>query len=127
MPRTRSTRAHRQVLEAALKLFAQEGIDATSMDAIAAESGVSKATIYKHWRDKDALCLEALVSLFGLHAPTSVKTGDSRADIIRVLNRRPGAHRSDLQNRVVPHFMAYAARNPAFAKAWRARTMRPLA
>ena len=45
MSRSRSTRAHRQVLEAALKLFARQGIDATSMDAIAAESGVSKATI----------------------------------------------------------------------------------
>ena len=63
MPRSRSTRAHQQVLDAALKLFARRGIDPTSMDAIAAASGVSKATIYKHWRDKDALCLEALACM----------------------------------------------------------------
>ena len=48
MPRTRSADAHRKVLDAALELFAERGIDATSMDAIAEASGVSKATIYKH-------------------------------------------------------------------------------
>ena len=40
------------MLEASLSLFAKDGIDATSMDAIAEVSGVSKATIYKHWHDK---------------------------------------------------------------------------
>ena len=125
MPRSRSTRAHRQVLEAALKLFAHRGIDVTSMDAIAAESGVSKATIYKHWRDKDALCLEALASLFGLDGPPTVKTGNNRADMITILNGWSRAKRSHRQNRMMPHLMAYAARNPAFAKAWRARVTQP--
>ncbi|HMV48309.1 MAG TPA: helix-turn-helix domain-containing protein, partial [Blastocatellia bacterium] len=60
MARPRSAQAHEQVLEAALRLFAERGIDATSMDAIAEASGVSKATIYKHWADKNTLCLEAL-------------------------------------------------------------------
>jgi AcrR family transcriptional regulator len=125
MPRSPSTRAHRQALEAALKLFARQGIDATSMDAIAAESGVSKATIYKHWRDKDALCLEALAYLHCLDVPPLLKTGDSRTDMIAVLNQRSRAQRSELQDRIMPHLVAYAARNPAFAKAWRARVMQP--
>ncbi len=125
MPRSRSTRAHRQVLEAALKLFSQEGIDATSMDSIATASGVSKATIYKHWRDKGGLCLEVLAYLHGLDAPPILKTGDNRADMIAVLNQPLHAQRSGLQNRIMPHLVAYAARNPAFAKAWRARVMQP--
>ena len=49
-----------------MELFAERGIDATSMDAIAEASGVSKATIYKHWPDKDALCLEVMGYLHGL-------------------------------------------------------------
>ena len=125
MPRTRSARAHQQVLEAALKLFARQGIDATSMDAIATASGVSKATIYKHWRDKDGLCLEVLAYLHGLDAPLIVKTGDNRADLIAVLNQPLHAQRSDLQNRIMPHLMGYAAHNLAFAKAWRDRVMQP--
>ena len=55
MTRGLSERAHQKVLEAATELFAQRGIDGTSLDAIAAASGVSKATIYKHWMDKEAL------------------------------------------------------------------------
>ncbi len=125
MPRHRSPRAHKSVLDAALKLFASQGIDATSMDAIATESGVSKATIYKHWRHKDALCLEVLACLKGLNEPPILKTGDNRADMIAVLNQQPRAQSSSLQNRLVPHFMAYAAHNPAFRKAWRARMMQP--
>ncbi len=124
MPRSPSTRAHQQVLDATLKLFAHRGIDATSMDAIAAASGVSKATIYKHWRDKDALCLDALARLHGVDEPVR-KTGDHRADLIAALSRHAPERQSDLQMRIMPHFMAYAARNPAFANAWRARVMEP--
>jgi AcrR family transcriptional regulator len=125
MPRSRSTRAHQQVLEAALKLFSEHGIDATSMDAITATSGVSKATIYKHWRDKDALCLEVLAYLHGLDAPPMAKTGDIRADLIAVLNQPLHTPRSALQNRIMPHLVAYAAHHPDFAKAWREQVMQP--
>lgn len=47
----------RQVLAAARKLFADHGFDVTSMDAIAREAGVSKATLYVHFASKDALLL----------------------------------------------------------------------
>ena len=60
MARTPSLQAHASVLAAALELFCERGIDTTSMDAIAEKSGVSKATIYKHWADKAALCLDVL-------------------------------------------------------------------
>ena len=48
------------MLRAALDLFGERGIDATSMDAIAQASGVSKATIYNHWADKEALLMEVM-------------------------------------------------------------------
>ena len=125
MPRSRSTRAHQKVLDAALKLFAAEGIDATSMDAIAAASRVSKATIYKHWHDKDALCLEVLSSLHGVDDPPATRTGDHRADMVAVLKRHPQAGRRDICARLMPHLAAYAARNPEFGKTWRASMLAP--
>ncbi len=124
MPRSRSPRAHRKVLDAALRLFAADGIDATSMDAISAASGVSKATIYNHWRDKDALCLEAMAHVHGLGEPP-ILTGDDRADIVSVLASRPREREGDLRDRMMPHFAAYAARNRAFARAWRASMLQP--
>jgi TetR/AcrR family transcriptional regulator, mexJK operon transcriptional repressor len=43
------------VLDAAKKLFPQHGFDGVSMEAIAAEAGVSKLTVYSHYGDKEAL------------------------------------------------------------------------
>ena len=37
-----------QALDAARALFVEHGFGATSMDAIAAQAGVSKATVYAH-------------------------------------------------------------------------------
>jgi AcrR family transcriptional regulator len=126
MARPRSERAHAQVLDAALQLFAERGIDATSMDAIAAESGVSKATIYKHWADKDALCLEAMARLLGQdQPPPAFDSGDVRADMVALLSYRPPQQNPELVARLMPHLMAYAARNPTFGAAWRARVFEP--
>jgi AcrR family transcriptional regulator len=47
-------------------MFADQGIDSTSMDAIASAFRVSKATIYKHWPEKDKLALEVLSYLHGI-------------------------------------------------------------
>src|SRR5438034_7845011 len=115
MPRIRSARAHEQVLIAAQELFSERGIDGASMDAVAEASGVSKATIYKHWPDKDALCLEAMAHLCGQDQPPPVfDSGDVRADLIALLSHEPPRPYPDLQARIMPHLMAYAARNPTF-------------
>ena len=48
------------ILEAAKALFPVHGFDGVSMDAIAAEAGVSKLTVYSHFKDKDALFRETV-------------------------------------------------------------------
>lgn len=49
------------ILDAAQALFAERGIDGAAIEAIAARSGVSKVTVYGHFRDKPAI-LEALIA-----------------------------------------------------------------
>ncbi|HLH05887.1 MAG TPA: TetR/AcrR family transcriptional regulator [Terriglobales bacterium] len=123
MVRPRSAAAHRKVVEAAIQLFAKEGIDATSMDAIATASGVSKATIYKHWADKDALALEAVSYLFGFHEDfPDFASGDLRTDLIDCLSYE-SPHMPELRERMMPHLMAYSVRNQAFGRAWRERVI----
>ena len=123
MVRQRSEEAHRKVVHAAIRLFAKQGIDATSMDSIADASGVSKATIYKHWEDKDALALEALSYLHGLDEELpEFASGDLRKDLIDSLSYAP-AHMPDLRERIMPHLIAYSARNQAFGRAWRERVI----
>ena len=48
------------ILEAAKRLFPLHGLDKVSMDQIAAEAGVSKLTVYSHFRDKETLFVEAI-------------------------------------------------------------------
>lgn len=50
-------RKYRRILETARALFTGPGFDATSMDAVAREAGVSKATLYVHFASKDDLLI----------------------------------------------------------------------
>ncbi|MDL5154915.1 TetR/AcrR family transcriptional regulator [Actinomycetospora termitidis] len=45
----------RQVLDAAIAVFSEEGLHGASMDAIAARAGVSKPSVYAHGGTKDEL------------------------------------------------------------------------
>lgn len=49
-----------QLIETALKLFYRQGFHATGIDAIIAESGVARMTLYKHFKSKDDLILAVL-------------------------------------------------------------------
>jgi TetR/AcrR family transcriptional regulator, mexJK operon transcriptional repressor len=48
------------ILAAAKRLFPMSGFEGTSMDAIAAEAGVSKLTVYSHFNDKETLFVAAI-------------------------------------------------------------------
>ncbi|MCC6467336.1 MAG: TetR/AcrR family transcriptional regulator [Alphaproteobacteria bacterium] len=50
-----SEQKRRQILDAAARLFLGQGFEATTMDAIAREAGVSKATVYAHATNKQEL------------------------------------------------------------------------
>jgi AcrR family transcriptional regulator len=124
MARTRSAIAHQKVLSAALELVAERGVTATSMDAIARKSGVSKATIYKHWTDKDVLLLDIMAEVHGLHARPVFDSGNTREDMIAVLSYKP-QELADLRERLMPQFIAYSASNITFGTAWRKLVMEP--
>ncbi|MFI5890227.1 TetR/AcrR family transcriptional regulator [Actinoplanes sp. NPDC051513] len=53
-----------QLHETALRLFARDGVEGTSLQAIADDMGVTKAAVYYHYRSKDDLVLGVLAPLF---------------------------------------------------------------
>jgi TetR/AcrR family transcriptional regulator, mexJK operon transcriptional repressor len=57
------------ILEAAKRLFLGAGYGATSMDAVAAEAGVSKLTVYNHFSDKQTLFREAVAAVGEAYLP----------------------------------------------------------
>ncbi|MDR4484065.1 MAG: TetR/AcrR family transcriptional regulator [Nitrospirales bacterium] len=54
------TTKREQLIQAALPLFAKNGIHATGIDTIVEHSGVTKKTLYAHFRSKEELVLAAL-------------------------------------------------------------------
>lgn len=59
-PETRSERKRRCILEAARALFADHGYAATSIDMVVERAGVSKPTVYGHFKSKDDLFAAAV-------------------------------------------------------------------
>jgi AcrR family transcriptional regulator len=57
LPRRQQNRLNRerQILDAALKVFAGQGYSGTTMDAVAAEAGVTKPTLYSYFPSKESL------------------------------------------------------------------------
>lgn len=57
LPRRQQNRLNREraILEAALKVFAATGYTGTKMDAVAAEAGVTKPTLYSYFPSKESL------------------------------------------------------------------------
>ena len=51
----RPPRARAPLLEAALRLFVERGIDGTGIRDLAKAAGCSEAAIYRHWASKEAL------------------------------------------------------------------------
>lgn len=81
--RPRSAESHQAILEATLELVATQGIQGTSMEAIAARAGVGKSTIYRRWSTKEALIVDAINEL---HVRMQfIDTGHFRADLIATL------------------------------------------
>lgn len=63
--RSRTAATRERIIEAAGTLFHGDGIQRSSMDAIAARAGVTKRTLYYHFRSKDDLVAECLSRLDG--------------------------------------------------------------
>jgi AcrR family transcriptional regulator len=57
LPRRQQNRLNREraILDAALKVFAAQGYTGASMDAVAAEAGVTKPTLYSYFPSKESL------------------------------------------------------------------------
>ncbi|MFC0439823.1 TetR/AcrR family transcriptional regulator [Kutzneria buriramensis] len=65
--RPRDPEADAAILRAALELFAERGVDGTSIEQIAKRAGVARLTVYRRWSSKEELLAQAIV--YGRNAP----------------------------------------------------------
>ncbi len=103
---------------AILRLLADVGYGALTMDAVAAEAGVGKATIYRRWRTKQDLVVDTIAELNRMEAlppDTGSLQGDLRwmvRSMVSVITGPVGAATLSLLS-TVPH-------QPALAEAFHA-------
>src|SRR5580698_6307498 len=78
--RPRSEPARLAILHSTLKLLAKKGFSELTIEAVAAQASVGKATVYRWWPDKAALIADAFASSTPrkLHFPD---TGSVRTDM----------------------------------------------
>ena len=81
----RRHRISERILQNALELFKNYGVDQVSMDQIAAKAGVSKVTIYKYFHSKEALQREVIKRYIDEIMAATEKALDSQIDIIEKL------------------------------------------
>jgi AcrR family transcriptional regulator len=82
--RPRSEQAEQAIIDAALELFGERGVEGVCVEAVAARAGVGKATIYRRWPSKEELLIAALGSM---KTPMSdPDTGNVRDDLIGLLS-----------------------------------------
>lgn len=112
--RPRSEEADRAILAAALDELAEHGVAGASMESIAARAGVAKTTLYRRWKNKIDLGMEALGQAKGtLTAPPGRSL---RGDLIHLANQVYGNLWEGQFGRVMPRLAVEARRYPDLAR-----------
>jgi TetR/AcrR family transcriptional repressor of mexJK operon len=88
--RPKSTEKHAAILEAASTLFLDNGLQGTSMGAVAKAAGVSKQTVYSHFENKEALfraCIRGKIADYGFAEDAPTADGDAPELLFRLARR----------------------------------------
>jgi AcrR family transcriptional regulator len=78
--RPRDPEADGRILNAAAALILMRGFDSMTVDEVATQAGVGKATVYRRWARKEDLAVAAMEQLYQSEMPTP-DTGSIREDL----------------------------------------------
>jgi len=89
-PDVRDTRIP-EILDAAARVFSKDGVDGSSMNQIARESGISKATIYHYFKSKNEIVQKLVSRLFEEDVPEiEAIVNSKRPVVLRILDYSDG-------------------------------------
>lgn len=118
----RKGRKFDQVLQGAREVFLAEGFDAANMDHVAKVSGVSKATVYSYFPDKEHLFLVVMETECGSQADQAMQKIDlsaSPAVVLREAARHMlGFMTSDFGQRMLRMSIVATERFPELGQAF---------
>jgi len=123
--RPRDEKARVAILDAAAELLLARGPEKVSMDAVAEQAGVSKATIYRWWPTKERLALDAVYREWSAAQPEPNHTGLLREDLIEMLGSWSRLATGRPYGRVIAALLSAAQSDPEFAAQYRAHFVEP--
>jgi AcrR family transcriptional regulator len=120
--RPRNERSRQAILRSTLKLLSKSSFAQLSIEAIAADAGVGKTTVYRWWPNKGALVVDAFASSIEdeLHFPDS---GSVRRDMSLQMNQFLEVLRSR-NGRIVAAVIAGGQSDTQLMEEFRARFLR---
>lgn len=110
----RVERSRMTVLAETYRLLVEVGIGGVSVDEIARRSGIAKTTIYRQWRSRSALLLDACSQLG--NAAELPDTGTLAGDLATLLRGLADALAAPGWPTVLPSIIDAAERDPELAK-----------
>ncbi len=115
--RPRSSEADEAILEAAVDVFAEVGLEALTMEGVAARAGVAKNTLYRRYPNKIDLVVTAVRRYTDVGAP-SPDTGTTRGDVRAVVDGLVAIVTDTPVGRMLPILVAVRTRVPQLDAAY---------
>ena len=123
--RPRSPEADHAIIDAAVRLLTEEGYERMSVQRVAAEAGVGKATVYRRYRDRQDLAAAAVAHMLAHAVFEAPHSGDTRADLLQSLAHVARAAGSGVILTMLGTVMAEQRRDPALLERFWKRVFAP--
>lgn len=116
-PRSEATR--RAILSATLFLLKSESVQSITIEAIARQAGVSKATIYRWWNSKASVAIDAFIENHLVHTP--IREDLHPAEALLIHWRALAEQYRGAPGRIVAQILAEGQSDPAVLREFRQR------
>ena len=125
-PQGRAERSKQAILEATRELMTAEGgVRTLTVEAVAARSGVAKTTIYRRWRDKWELALDAVMIDMLPRFANPIDVGDTRKELITFLDSVTKLWASPPYGPAMQGLISEIATEPELGRVYRERVVEP--
>ena len=125
-PDPRVERSRQAILDATLQLLARDGdVGSLTVEAVAARSGVAKTTIYRRWRDKWELALDAVMIDMLPRLDEPVDVGDTRKELLTFINSVVKMLATPPYGQAMQALVSQIATDPDLARVYREQVVEP--
>ncbi len=121
--RPRDPKLDAAILDATLRLLADGGYTALTIEAVAALAGVGKATLYRRFPGKEQLVIEAVATLG--EPPERVRGAGVRDELVALLESIRRKNDSSLASKIFPRLLSAGAENPELMRRYREQVLDP--